>query len=131
MTTVYFKTGNIIPDNRLLQTPTVKDRLNENTGKNKKTWWAGFLEYSANQQVNRFGWLALALTIQGCVLAPLTIFSIVVNGNSMALWSICILSFAVTEVTNLAAMPTKITIPVFFACIIADLFVIAASFILF
>ncbi len=129
MTTAYFKTNTTLTGKQY-----IPGRATNNTGKkgranNKKTWWRKFLEYSANQQANRFGWLGLSITLQGCVMAPLTLCAIVFTGNSLILWMLCMLSFAVTEVVNLAAMPTRITIPVLFGGIVLDILVIAASFI--
>jgi hypothetical protein len=129
MTTVYFKTGTIIRENQLTPTAITGNPGKERIFKNKQTWWGRFLAYSATQQANRFGWLALAFTLQGCVMAPVTICAIVFNGNSIVLWMTCTLSFAITEVTNLAAMPTRVTIPILFGGIVLDLLVIAASFI--
>lgn len=96
----------------------------------KNNYLKRFLQFAENQQPNSFGWLAVALFAQGCLLAPVTILAIVQNGNSLGLWMACILTFVITEVTNLAAMPTKITIPVFFAGAIIDLAVIALAFVL-
>lgn len=96
----------------------------------KNNYLQRFLQFAEKQQPNRFGWLAFALFAQGCLLAPVTILAIIHNGNSPGLWMACVLTFVVTEVTNLAAMPTKITIPIFFAGAIMDLFLIALAFIM-
>lgn len=96
----------------------------------KNNYLQRFLQFAEAQQPNSFGWLAVAFFAQGCLLAPVTILAIVTNGNALGLWMACILAFVITEITNLAAMPTKITIPIFFAGAIIDLVVIALAFIL-
>jgi hypothetical protein len=94
-------------------------------------YWRQFINFAAAQERNRFGWLAAAITLQGCVLAPLTLLAIISNGNPFILWIPCIIAFAITEVVFLAAMPTRITIPVLFAGIITDIMVVLACFTLF
>lgn len=89
-----------------------------------------FLRFAQAQQPNFYGWLAAALFIQGCVMAPATVLCIVANGNAFGLYIPCVLAFALTEVSLLSFMPTKITIPVFFAGVLADVVVIALSFLL-
>lgn len=87
-----------------------------------------FLQFAEEQQSNSFGWLAAAFLVQGCVMAPITILSIVTNGNPIELWMACILAFTLTEIVCLSAMPTKITIPFFAGGIVVDMLVIAISF---
>ncbi|MFT3907794.1 MAG: hypothetical protein QM737_00080 [Ferruginibacter sp.] len=96
----------------------------------KSSWLSMFINYAISQEENRFRWLALGLALQGCILAPITIFAIVYNGNEFALWIPCIIAFALTEVVNLAALSTKITIPVLFAGILIDVLVVILSFII-
>ena len=93
----------------------------------KSSYLKKFLKFADEQQPNSYGWLGLALFAHGCVLAPVTILCIVFSGNSLALWIPCILVFTITEIVNLAALPTKITIPIFFASIIVDILIIAIS----
>jgi hypothetical protein len=50
-----------------------------------------------------------------------------VSGNSMFLWALVIGAIAMTLVTNLAALPTKITIPVLFLSLLIDLGIIVSS----
>ena len=94
-------------------------------------FWQQFINFAAAEERNRFGWLAAAITLQGCVLAPLTLLAIISNGNPFILWIPCIIAFAITEVVFLAAMPTRITIPVLFAGIVTDIIVVLVCFTLF
>lgn len=88
-----------------------------------------FLQFCKDQEPNRFAWLAFSLFAHGCVLAPLTVLLIVMNGNPFTLWIPCLAAFAITEIVNLSAMPTKITIPVFMASVLVDVLVVACAFI--
>jgi len=83
-----------------------------------------FFTWCQAQEKNRFGWLGLILTIHGCVITPITLFIIVSSGNNIAFWGIAMGAMAMSLITNLAALPTKITIPVFFLSLIVDLAII-------
>jgi hypothetical protein len=80
-----------------------------------------FINWSQGQQENRLAWLGIALAGHGCVITPLTVFAVVAAGNSIVLFMLAIFSMAIVLITNLAAMPTKITIPVFVLSILIDL----------
>ncbi len=86
-----------------------------------------FIAWCNGQEKYRFGWLAVMLTVHGCVLTPVTVLSITLGGNNFVFWGLAIGAMAMPLVANLAAMPTKITIPVFFFSVIIDLVVIATS----
>jgi hypothetical protein len=80
-----------------------------------------FIAWCDQQEQHRFGWLAVALAGHGCVLTPLTLLTIVFSGNLFALWIMAIAAMGMTLVVNLAALPTKITLPVFFFSILIDI----------
>jgi hypothetical protein len=83
-----------------------------------------FLRWCEGQERNRFGWLGLALAVHGCALTPITLFAIILSGNFIGFWVVALIAMGMALVTNLAAMPTKITIPTFLASIVLDLGVI-------
>jgi len=83
-----------------------------------------FILWCQKQEKYRFGWLGASITIHGCLITPLTIFAIILSGNSMVLWAIAMGAMVMTLTTNLAALPTKITIPTFLFSVILDLGVI-------
>jgi hypothetical protein len=85
-----------------------------------------FINWCERQQENRILWIGLALGVHGCILAPLAIYMITMSGNSLALFMTAMASMCAALVVNLAAMPTKITIPVFFATLVVDIVLIAA-----
>lgn len=71
-----------------------------------------FLKWSENQQEDRLLWVGIALAGHGCALTPLTIYFIVLAGLSLPLFMIALTSMAMAVVVNLAALPTKVSIPV-------------------
>jgi hypothetical protein len=86
-----------------------------------------FFSWCHEQEKYRFGWLAAILAIHGCVLAPITVLAITLSGNNMIFWGLVIGGMAMALIVNLAALPTKITIPVFFLSVLIDLAVIVAA----
>ena len=94
----------------------------------KQSFLSRFFNWCNGQEKYRFGWLAITLTLHGCILAPVTVLSIALCGNNFVLWGVAIGAIAMALVTNLAAMPTKVTIPVFFLSVLLDLAVIVSAF---
>ena len=82
------------------------------------------MTWCREQQPNRLFWLGLALVSHGCVLTPLTIMAVFTAGNSMLLFMLALVSMGLALVTNLAALPTKITIPVFIFSFLMDLAIV-------
>jgi predicted membrane protein len=85
-----------------------------------------FLNWSKEQQENRLLWLGLALAGHGCILTPITVFAVALSGNSLPLLILALVAMCITLVTNLAAMPTKITIPAFIFSVIVDISILIA-----
>ena len=90
----------------------------------KESLLTRFISWAKNQERHRLGWLAVIITGHGCVLTPITLFAIILSGNSMVFWSMAIAAMGMSLITNLAALPTKITIPVFFFSVLIDLVII-------
>ena len=87
--------------------------------------FARFFSWCRSQEKYHFGWLAAIIAIHGCVLTPITVLAVMFSGNSMLLWSFAMGAMAMSLITNLAALSTKITIPVFFFSVLIDLVIIA------
>jgi undecaprenyl-diphosphatase len=87
-------------------------------------YWKKFINWCESQEKYRFGWLAASLTLHGCVLTILTMFAVILSGNHFIFWPFVIGAMAISVITNLAALPTKITIPVFFFSVLVDLVII-------
>src|SRR4051812_9819288 len=83
-----------------------------------------FFNWCENQQKNRLLWLAIALAGHGCILTPVTVIFVLFAGANLTLFMAALIAMALSLVTNLAAMPTKVTIPVFFLSVLIDITVI-------
>ena len=90
----------------------------------KVSVWKKFINWCISQEKYRLGWLATAITLHGCVLTIFTMFAVVLAGNHFIFWPFIIGGMGITLIVNLAAMPTKITIPVFFFSVLVDLAII-------
>ena len=99
------------------------------TSVTKVSYWKKFIAWCDGQEKYRFGWLAAALTLHGCILTIITSFAILLAGNNFIFWPFAIGAMGMTLVVNLAAMPTKITIPVFFFSVLLDLVIIISCLI--
>ena len=97
----------------------------------RQSIFSRFIAWCNDQEKFRFGWVAAIITIHGCVLAPITVLTIALGGNHMAYWGVAIGAMAMALVANLAAMPTKITIPVFFFSVLLDVVIIASNLLIF
>ena len=86
--------------------------------------WKKFIDWCISQEKYRLGWLAAAITLHGYVLKIITMFAVVIAGNHFIFWPFIIGGMGITLIVNLAAMPTKITIPVFFFSVLVDLAII-------
>jgi hypothetical protein len=83
-----------------------------------------FLTWCKGQDSNRLLWLGIALSAHGCIITPLTIMAIVLAGTNLFLFILAIVAMGATLVTNLAAMPTRITLPVFILSTLIDIAII-------
>jgi hypothetical protein len=87
-----------------------------------------FFNWADNQQENKYAWLAVALAVHGCFLTPLTAMIVMATSYNFVLFMAAIGAMAIALVTNLAALPTKITVPAFFLSILIDVLIIALAF---
>ncbi len=92
-----------------------------------RTVWSRFISWCDGQEKNRFLWLSIGLLGHGCFLTPFTLMIVMLSGNSMFLWALAIAAMGMCLVTNLAALTTRITIPVFFLSMLIDLGIILTS----
>ena len=100
-------------------------RLSKNgAGTAQPSAFSKFITWCNGQEKYRFGWLGGIMAAQCCALTPITLFAIVLFGANFALFMAALIAIALPVVTNLAAMPTKVTIPVFFLSIVIDLAII-------
>lgn len=86
-----------------------------------------FFEWCRNQEENRILWIGVILSAHGCIITPLTLMFVMLFGNSMVLWPFAIAAIFMCLVVNLAALPTKITLPVFVLSLLIDAGIIIAA----
>jgi hypothetical protein len=86
-----------------------------------------FINWCKGQDENRFMWVGIVMAGHGCILTPLTVMAVLLAGTNMFLFMLAIVSMGMAVVTNLASMPTKITIPVFVLSILIDIAIVIAS----
>ena len=91
---------------------------------NHITVWKKFLAWAEKQEENRFTWTAIGVAGHGCFFTIITTLMILFTGNHFMFWPFAIAAMAMVVVTNLAALPTKITIPVFFFSLLIDAVII-------
>lgn len=83
-----------------------------------------FFDWCKGQEENRLLWLGVALAGHGCIITPLTVMAVLLAGTNMFLFILAIVAMGMALVTNLAAMPTRITLPVLFLSILIDLAIV-------
>jgi hypothetical protein len=91
---------------------------------------ARFLTWIKNEEKNRIAWAGISITVMAAVFFPITMSAILFNGAIFKLIVGAIISLVLVVITNLAALPTKYTIPALLTGIIMDIVLILASFIL-
>ena len=104
--------------------PTIAVSYSERTS--KISLIKRLLNWCQNQEKNHFLWLGIALSAHGCIITPLTILAVVLAGTNLFLFMLAIVAMGATLVTNLAAMPTKITIPIFILSTLIDITIIVS-----
>ena len=73
--------------------------------------------------------LGFTFMFHSCVLTPITVMAGLASGGGFLVVIGAILSISIVVITSLAALPTRITIPVFFLSVIVDLVLIGYSLI--
>ena len=100
--------------------PSVLYRSNDKHGLLSK-----FIAWCEKQESDRFLWLGIAFFVQIGMAVPLTAFSILFfGGNNPLLWIILVTVNIPTLVLNLAALPTKTTLPFLFFAWLTELTII-------
>jgi hypothetical protein len=87
--------------------------------------WTRFMTWTESQERNRLAWTAIILTGHGCIITIATLLAIIYAGNAFIFWPFAIGAMAASLIVNLAALPTRITIPVFIGSLLIDLTIIA------
>jgi len=103
----------------ILQQPITTTNL-----RTKANSWQRLINWCDRQEQYRFGWLGAILAGHGCFATPITLFAIILSGNYFAFWVLALAAMGAALITNLAALPTKITIPVFALSLLIDVAII-------
>ena len=88
-----------------------------------------FFRWADEQQFERLLWLGFTFMFHSCVLTPLTVMAALTSGSDFWVVIGAVLSISIVVITSLAALPTRITIPVFFLSVVIDLVLIVYSLI--
>lgn len=87
-----------------------------------------FFNWADAQNDHRFVWLGIALLAHASLFTPATAMAVMATSNDFSLVMVTLGAMGLALVTNLAALPTRITIPVFFLSILIDVAVVITSF---
>lgn len=85
------------------------------------------MSYYKSQERARLLWLGVVLAVHGCILMPITVMTTFFAGPNFFLFMTGMVAMGIALVTNLAAMPTKITIPAFALSVLIDIAIIVSS----
>lgn len=88
--------------------------------------WKKFDAYATAQEPNRLIWTAISILGHGTVFTIGTLVAVMMMGNPFFLLVPTCLNMTIVLAVNLAAMPTRYTVPVFFLSLIIDLAIIAS-----
>lgn len=94
---------------------------------NKESIFSKFMDFCEKQEPNHFGWVGAGIMSQASVFFPLTLLVILATGASFMLISFSIVALALVVVTNLAALPTKITIPAMALSLLIDIVLVTLA----
>lgn len=92
--------------------------------------WKRFLNYCNEQERHRLLWVGVILAVHGCALTPLTVMATLFAGPNFLLFMTAMVSMGIALVTNLAAMPTKVTIPAFALSLLIDILILFSCVVL-
>ena len=89
--------------------------------------WQKFIGYAGRQEERRFLWTAISILGHATFFTIGTLILILATGNEFFLLTATCVTMAVVLAVNLAALPTKYTIPVFFFSLLADVAIMATA----
>ncbi|HEY8733389.1 MAG TPA: hypothetical protein VIL90_02410 [Puia sp.] len=96
--------------------------------KSKSIFLVRFLNWSKEEEKNRIAWVGISITIMTAIFFPVTMVAILLHGASFKLIIIAMFSLILVVIPNLAALPTRITIPAFSIGMLLDILLVIASF---
>ena len=87
-----------------------------------------FLKWTITEEENRIAWLGISITMMTALFFPVTMAAILLQGGTFTLIIGAMISLIVVVIPNLAALPTRYTIPAFCIGILMDILLIVISF---
>jgi len=87
-----------------------------------------FWQWVKQEEKNRIAWVGISVTSMAAIFFPITMAAILFNGAHFGLIIGAMISLALVVITNLAALPTRYTIPSFLIGIFMDFVLILVSF---
>ena len=89
--------------------------------------WQKFISYAERQEERRFLWTSIAILGHATFFTLGTLILVLATGNEFFLFTATCVTMAVVLAVNLAALPTKYTIPVFFLSLLADVAIMVTA----
>jgi hypothetical protein len=102
----------------------------QHTYSTAKSLWKQFIQFSDRQEYNRLAWVVLGILGHGTIFTIAALATVTLLGNIFILYIIACCAMVLVVAVNLAALPTKYTVPVFFLSLLIDFGVIIAAIIL-
>lgn len=84
------------------------------------------MAWCKGQEANRLLWVGIVLAAHGCILTPMVVMLTLLTGPNFFLFMTTMAAMCLALVTNLAAMPTKITIPAFAFSVLIDIAIVVS-----
>lgn len=88
--------------------------------------WNKFIAWCGAQEKDRLLWVALILAAHGSAVTPITVMVTLFTGANLYLFMASMVAKGLALFTNLAAMPTKVTIPAFFSSLLIAIAILTA-----
>ncbi len=86
-----------------------------------------FTAWLNTQEEKRFFWAALSLVGHGTFFTIITFATVILTGNVFALLAITCATMMLVLAVNLAALPVKYIIPIFFGSLLVDVLVMITA----
>jgi hypothetical protein len=110
----------------ILRQPLVNSNIFQTT-QVKENLLQRFTAWLNTQEEKRFFWTALSLAGHGTFFTIITFATVILTGNAFALIAITCSTLMVVLAVNLAALPVKYIIPVFFGSLLVDVLVMVTA----
>lgn len=110
----------------ILHHPAANSNVYQNTTA-QTGLWQRFTAWANTQEEKRFLWAALSLVGHGTLFTIITFATVILTGNVFALMAITCATMMVVLAVNLAALPVKYIIPIFFGSLLVDILVMITA----